>query len=103
MWTCFKSVKTKVQGHGMGKNFVPCNMRATNDYINKTTLAYLINCYTNPILKNFFLQKNIKIDENEYALSEMLQWIFRSRIRKHEPINIYVPSQRMRELLENWE
>lgn len=103
MWTCFKDYKNKIQGHGMAKNFVPSNMRATNDYINKTTLAYLINCYLNPVLKGFFLQKGIIIDENEYALSEMLQWIFRSRIRKHEPINIYIPSQRMRELLINWE
>lgn len=103
MWTCFKDFQNDLKGPRYAKNFISCNMRATNEYIDKYNLAYLINCYLNPLVKNFFLQKNIKIDENEYALSEMLQWIFRSRIRKHEPINIYVPSQRMRELLENWE
>ena len=34
-----------------------------------------------------------------YALSEMIQWIFRSRIRNNEDINIYIPSSRMRNLL----
>ena len=32
----------------------------------------------------------------------MLQWIFRSQIRMDLPINIYIPSRRMRELLEDW-
>ena len=32
----------------------------------------------------------------------MLQWIWRSRIRKGENINIYIPSMRMRQLLKNW-
>lgn len=102
MWTCFKEFQNKVKGPKYG-TFVSCNLRATNDYINKSNLAYLINCFVNPVLKNFFVNRNIYINQDEYALSEMLQWIFRSRIRKHEPINIYVPSQRMRELLENWE
>lgn len=104
MWTTFKNYKSKIQGHGMSKNFIPCNMRSSNDYINKTTLAYLINCFPDPEVVQFFTQKNIKgFNIDEYALSEMLQWIFRSRIRKLEPINIYIPSQRMRELLINWE
>lgn len=102
MWTCFKDYKHIIQGHGMNKNFIPSNMRATNQYINKTTLAYLINCYVNPMLKKFFWQKGIYFNEDEYALSELLQWMFRSRIRKKEPINLYIPSQRMRELLMNW-
>ena len=37
-----------------------------------------------------------------FALSEMLQWIWRSRIRQGESINIYVPSKRMRNLLLDW-
>lgn len=38
----------------------------------------------------------------KYALSEMIQWIFRSRIRNNESINIYIPSSRMRNLLQNF-
>ena len=32
----------------------------------------------------------------------MIQWIFRSQIRQYKPINIYIPSERMRELLIDW-
>jgi hypothetical protein len=32
----------------------------------------------------------------------MIQWIWRSRIRKGENINIYIPSMRMRNLLNAW-
>ena len=32
----------------------------------------------------------------------MLQWIWRSAIRDGKPINAYIPSKRMRELLINW-
>ena len=34
-----------------------------------------------------------------YALSEMIQLIFRSGIRNNEDINIYIPSSRIRKLL----
>ena len=46
--------------------------------------------------------KNVTIDEDTWALSELLQWLFRSAIREHKEINIYIPSERMRELLLEW-
>ena len=42
------------------------------------------------------------MEENEYALGEMIQWIWRSAIRDGKEIWIYVPSRRMRELLKQW-
>ena len=42
------------------------------------------------------------IEENKYALSYLIQWLFRSAIRDDKPINIYIPSRRMRELLISW-
>lgn len=32
----------------------------------------------------------------------MIQWIWRTAIRDGKEIDIYVPSRRMRELLEQW-
>ena len=114
MWTTFKSYKHFIKGKGYtGKSnvednekykqcFVPCNMKATNDYKNKKSLAYLINTYCNPTYKQFFEQHGATIDEDLYALSELLQWIWRSQIRDGKQINLYLPSLRMRELLGNW-
>ena len=54
------------------------------------------------MIKQFFIDKNVTIDEDTWALSELLQWIFRSAIREHKEINIYIPSERMRSLLLEW-
>ena len=56
----------------------------------------------NPVIYQWFKEKGITIDENEYALGEMTQWIWRSAIRDNGNIEIYIPSNRMRELLVNW-
>ena len=102
MWTTFKKFKNIIRGDGYSKGFVSVNARATNNYRHKRTLAYCVNIFMNPVLKQFFQQKNIEVDEDKYALSEMIQWIWRSAIRDNKPINIYIPSSRMRNLLINW-
>lgn len=104
LWTTFKEYKSSLKGSGFSRDdcFAPCNARSTNQYRLKTTLAYCLNRFMNPIEKRFFSEHNIKVDVELLALSDMLQWIFRSAIREGEPINIYIPSKRMRELLIRW-
>lgn len=102
MWTTFNDYKSKLKGKGYTKGFVPCNSRATNQYSNKKNCAYVINRYLNPFYQAFFDNRNIKVDQDKYALSEMLQWIWRSAVRNGKSINLYIPSQRMRELLINF-
>lgn len=102
MWTTFKDWKPFLKSKGYTKGFVSLSMRATNVYIDKVSIAYLANRYLNPIVKNFFITYGVKIDENKYALSELLQFLFRSRIRDFKPINLYIPSSRMRNILKNW-
>ena len=88
--------------------FVPCNAKATNDFATRSVLAYAINMYPNPYIKRYFENKNIidgtniQMDEDYFALSCLLQWIWRSQIRNGKPINIYIPSTRMRHLLQMW-
>ena len=92
-------VKSALAGKGYKTGFVACTCRATNEYENKENLAYLINRFLNPFETAFFQDHNVTVDEERWALSEMLQWIWRSRIRKGLHINIYIPSLRMRNLL----
>jgi hypothetical protein len=47
----------------------------------------------------WFRDQGITLNEDLYALSQMLQWIWRSAIRRGERISVYVPSRRMRQLL----
>ena len=116
MWTTFKDYQMKLRGKGYSKEFkteqlkeidnaygfLACNARATNKYSNCYNLAYCVNIYLHPAISQFFRQKGISVNEDLYGLSEMIQWIWRSRIRKGEKINIYVPSVRMRTLLKSW-
>lgn len=83
-------------------NIWAINLRATNKYRDRIAVAYLVNIFMNPVVKNFFLDNGVEIEEDEYALSEMVQLIFRAAIRDSNPITVYVPSKRMRELLEDW-
>lgn len=104
MWTTFKKQKSKLTGKGYMRGFVSLTARATNDYADKYNLAYLSNIFMNPIIKQFFIDRKVETNEDLYALSELIQWIYRSRIRidNDECINLYIPSSRMRNLLYDW-
>ena len=102
LWTVFKDFKNKCKPNSYATCWISLNLRASNEYRERNTCAYLVNRYINPVIKQFFISKDIPIDENAYALSEMLQWIWRSCIREGKPINLYVPSKRMRTLLIDW-
>lgn len=102
LWTTFKDYKEKISGKGYAKGYIPSNMRASNEYRDRTAVAYLVNKYFNPFIKNFFTSNGIKVDEDGYAVSEMLQFLWRSGIREGKRITVYIPSSRMRNLLINW-
>lgn len=102
MWTCFKAQKADLKGSGYAKGFVPVNTKATNEYADKETLAYLCNLFPHPVIKGYFMDQGIPFHDDLYALSEMIQWIWRSRIRRFEPITVFIPSERMRRLFEEW-
>lgn len=102
MWTTLKIAKPYLKGDGYSKGFVELNARATNKYKHKKNLAYLYNRYLNPIESGFFRKYGIQVNEEIYALSELIQWIFRSAIRDGKPINIYIPSERMRNILKEY-
>ena len=102
IWTTFKSSQNILKGKGYTKGFIPINMRASNAYHERTTLAYPVNRFVNKAIALFMSSRGITIDEDGFALSEMLQFIWRSAIRDGKSINIYIPSSRMRGLLEDW-
>ncbi|KXJ35286.1 hypothetical protein AX282_06060 [Bacillus spizizenii] len=103
MWTTYSEHKNKIKGNGYTKGFVSCNARATNEFKHKKHLAYTINRYVNTILYSYFKNKyNITIDQDLFALSELVQWIWRSGIRDGKEITLFIPSLRMRKLLLEW-
>lgn len=101
-YTTFKKAKHSLGGKGYARGFIPINAKATNKYIEKESLAYLANVFHQPVIKGFFDERGIPVYEEMFALSEMLQWIWRSQVRRGDRITVYVPSERMRGLLTEW-
>ena len=99
MWTTFKEFENTLLPKGLSNSFVAVNSRATNQYQDKSVCIYLANRFMKPVTKKFFSKHDVQVDEDKFALSELLQWLFRSRIRNGQPINVYIPSKRMRTLL----
>lgn len=102
MWTCMKDFEKKLTPKSAKKQFVSLTARATNDYIDKEVCIYLANRFMNPVEKKFFQFHGVNVDEEFWALSELIQWLFRSRIRTGQAIDLYIPSSRMRTLLESY-
>ena len=102
VWTTFKDYKSCISAKGYTRGFIELNMRATNAFRDRTSVAYPVNRFFNPFIVHFFNDHGVKINEEDYALSEMLQWIWRSAIREGNEIWIYIPSSRMRGLLKKW-
>lgn len=126
MWTCLDDWRTKLQGKGytcvrqitakekklppgelrkLEKKLtchIPVNSRATNNYNNRWALAYIFNMRINPMVRGFFTDNGITVDEDMMSMASLIQWIFRSSIRNSQPIIIYIPSPRMRQLLCRW-
>ncbi|MGL5051957.1 MAG: hypothetical protein ACRC6E_15205 [Fusobacteriaceae bacterium] len=102
MYTLLKEVNEKLNVKGYCKSFTTLNLRATNKYGDRKCGAYLANRYLNPIIKNFVRSKGGSVDEDMFALSELIQWVWRTRIRNGEDIKLYIPSIRMRSLIQDW-
>jgi len=102
MWTTFKDAKSKLQGNGYTKAFVQCAEKGSNEYGNRKHIVYACNRFFNPDDKIYFKSKGVTVNEDIWALSEMIQFIWRSRIRNGKNIELYIPSSRMRNLLINW-
>jgi len=83
-------------------NFLSFNARAINSYGHCTAMAFVYNRFVNPMEKRFFQSYGVEINENALAVSDLIQFLFRGAIRNGEPMNCYIPSERMRNLLKNW-
>lgn len=101
-WTTFKPFTHDIAPFGYSRSFIPCNTKATNDYGHCTAAAYLCNIYPSPYIIKLLALKNISVDQDHYALSTLLQFLYRGAVRNGEYLNAYIPSKRLRTLLLNW-
>ena len=84
-----------------GANWVAKVTRGTNDHVHCSHLIYLYDQHINPYVARW-LEDNSRAFDDACALAELIQWVWRSRVRKGQPITLYLPSPRMRQLMEEW-
>ena len=113
-WTTYKSYANKLAGDGYrfgvkdcdnkkeGRAFLPCNIRATNDFKDYWLCMYAMNRFKNPVEVNYMKANGVRVEEDIYVLSEMIQFIFRGCIREGKPMKLLILSDRMRRILEEW-
>lgn len=102
MWGTYDSAQMLIRGRGYSNRFVIFNEKATNKYRDRTVLAYAVNLFMNAGQKRFYQKRGVDVSDDMYALSAMVQWIWRSAIRDGGEVHIYIPSSRMRGLLTQW-
>lgn len=102
LWTCYKDQSAFVANGKYGKQFLPFNYKATNEYIEVHHVAFMLDVYQNPTIQQICRQRGVTSNEDHFAISTLVQFIFRSAVRNGEKIKLYLPSPRMRGLLDRW-
>lgn len=97
LWTTYEEFREEIKGKGFGRAFVYLSDDIEKDYSDRTYLAYLANHFYPATMKN-----NFEVTEDQYALTELLQFMFKSALSKGQEIWIYLPSKRIRNLLQVW-
>lgn len=98
----FKNHWGKIRSKGYWNSNVVFSKKSSNDFRDRIVLAYPVNLFSSGYIVKFYYDHGECFDNDRYALSIMLQWIWRSAIRDGKPITIYIPSKRMRTLLIDW-
>ena len=82
-------------------NWIANTTRGTNDYAHCSHLIYLYDQHVNPVVGRWVNNSSRSFDD-AYALTELIQWVWRSRVRRGEPITLYLPAPRMRRIFIDW-
>lgn len=82
--------------------YLSARSRATNDYADRDVVIHLYNRNPNMSVVEYFKSYGFYINSDQFALSEMIQFVFRSAVRNGKPISLFVASTRMKKLLQDW-
>lgn len=83
-----------------GVTWLSNTTRGTNEYSDCSHMIYLWDQNPNPYVAKWLGMA--KVEKDAFALTELIQWVWRSRVRKGEPITLYLPSKRMRKIFLDW-
>lgn len=82
--------------------WLPNTTRGTNDYADATHMIYLYDQFVNPVYLRFLEIEDKTAFNEQYALAELVQVIYRTAVRRGEKVVVYIPSERMRRVFEEY-
>lgn len=78
------------------------DIRQTEDYSDRHYLAFTFYPYM-PINERRLRQKlGWEVDDDAYALDTLIQWLWRTAVRKKEWVHLYLPNRQLRDQLYEW-
>ena len=97
MWTTYDVFVNRIKYKGYTKGYIKLYKDYNGSITGRKYLAFIANPYL-PAARN----TKYEIDSDQYALMELLKFMFQSDLRNGHEIWIYIPSSRMRNLLRTW-
>lgn len=101
-----KNEKIKPIGYTKRKDGSHCwlaaTTRATNNYRHITHMIHAYNRHPNVAVASYLQDYGHPVDADVFALSEMIQWLWRGCIRDGKKMTVCIFSNRMERLLREW-
>lgn len=82
--------------------YLSAMMRATNAYRHKKVMIHCYDRYPHISVSSYLQDFGVGVDNQVFALSELLQWTWRGCIRKGEPMTVAIGSKRMYHIFKEW-
>lgn len=83
-------------------NFLACSIRATNEYASKRLAVHAYSLHPNQSVKAYLQDLGYECDDKIYALTTLIQWLWRGCIRNEEEMQVAILSDRMNSIFLEW-
>jgi len=94
--------KVRIRGYHPDDCFLYCGTKATNEYSNRTAVVHAFNRHPMVSVMSYLQDYGFPIEADHFALTELIQFVWRSAIRDGKPISLYLISERMYKLFNSW-
>lgn len=94
--------KIKILGYPATECYLYVGTKATNKYSSRDVVVHSFNRYPMLVVSSYLQEYGFPVDPDHFALSEMIQFIWRSSIRNDKPIHLCIISKRMKALFNGW-
>jgi hypothetical protein len=96
--------KNRILVRGFTKEvcYIPSTIKATNNLSHKTVMVHAMSLHPNLSVEKYLRNYGQTINKDLYSLSALLQWIWRSRIRKGQSIELCILSDELLALFNSW-